>query len=255
MILFLLNQLISLRVNKKGKLEIYFDNVVGSQDLILNKTTYYNCFGEDFTVSRFSYFVSNFKFYKSDGSVYIVPQDSSYFLIRERNPESLTIRLDNIPVGEYERLEFFVGVDSMRNVSPLEKRKGVLDPGYNVRDESMYWTWNNGYIFMKLEGKSSVGNPVNGRFHYHIGLFGGYREKTVNNTRIVKISFNDDRVIVDRDKTPKIELRTDVLKFFNGNSINLSIRENSGVMAGQQELSAKLADNYQNMFSYYRTTP
>ena len=59
-----------------------FDNVAGSNDLVLNSGDYTNESGESLTVSQLQYFVSNFKFTGPRGKVFSVKQDDSYFFHR-----------------------------------------------------------------------------------------------------------------------------------------------------------------------------
>lgn len=232
-----------------GKIRIEFDNVVGNKNLVLKSVNYKNGSNEDFVVTKFNYFISNVKFTKADGSVYVVPQDSSYFLIKEDTKASQFITLNNVPLGDYVAAEFMVGVDSARNTAPIEKRFGVLDPAGSMMDDGMYWAWNSGYIFAKLEGRSSKGNPVNGKFYYHIGLFGGYNQRTVNNTRVVKIDFSSLKASVTATSVPEVHLLVDVLKVFDGPAINVSIADYNSIMAGQPIKSQQVADNYVNMFT------
>ncbi len=233
-----------------GSIRVEFDNVVGDQNLVLKGVKYYNQSGEDYVVTKFNYFVSNFKFYCTDGTVYTVPQDSSYFLVREDIRSSQFVTIPGVPVGDYDHVEFMIGVDSLRNTMPLEKRKGVLDPGGSMMEDGMYWAWNSGYIFVKLEGISSHGNPVNDKFYYHIGLFGGYDVRTVNNTRTVKVKFGNDIATVTTGDIPEVHLFADVSKVFDGGSTNLKISEFNSVMGGQPEKSQEIANNYQHMFTY-----
>src|SRR5215217_9572052 len=79
-----------------GKLRIEFDNVVGDKNLVLDGVTYKNASGEDFIVTKFNYFISNIKLTKADGSVFTVPQDSSYFLIKEDTKASQFVTLNNV---------------------------------------------------------------------------------------------------------------------------------------------------------------
>ena len=232
-----------------GKLRIEFDNVVGDKNLVLNGVNYKNAAGEDFVVTKFNYFISNIKLTKSDGSVFVVPQDSSYFLIKEDTKASQFVTLNNVPVGDYTAAEFMVGVDSARNAAPIEKRQGVLDPSGSMADDGMYWSWNSGYIFVKLEGTSSKGNPVNGKYYYHIGLFGGYAEKTVNNTRVVKVNFGSLKAPVTTTETPEVHLLVDVQKVFDGPGARVKIADYNSIMGGQQEKSQEIANNYANMFT------
>lgn len=233
-----------------GKLRIEFDNVVGEKNLVLNSVTYQNAANEDFTVTKFDYFISNIKLKRTDGSVYTVPQDSSYFLIKESVKTSQFVTLNNVPEGDYKEIEFMVGVDSLRNTADVSKRKGVLDPGGSMAEDGMYWAWNSGYIFVKLEGVSSVATSVNRKFYYHIGLFGGYNERTVNNTRVVTVPFGALTAPVSiTGKTPEVHLLVDVLKLFNGPGTNLSIAKFVMVMGSQQEKSQQIANNYSGMFT------
>lgn len=233
----------------KGKLTFEFDNVVGNKNLVLNGVTYKNASGEDFMVTKFNYFISNIRLTKIDGSVFTVPQDSSYFLIKEDTKASQFVTLNNIPVGDYVAAEFMVGVDSTRNTAPIEKRKGVLDPSGSMMEDGMYWAWNSGYIFVKLEGSSSKGNPVNGKFYYHIGLFGGYNEKTVNNTRVIKVNFGSLKAPVTTTDIPEVHFLVDVLKVFDGPAANIKIEEYNSIMGGQPVKSQEIANNYVNMFT------
>ncbi|GAB3950425.1 hypothetical protein GCM10028805_28440 [Spirosoma harenae] len=237
----------SISPGNMGKMRIAFDNVVGASDLKLNASTYQNAVGESFTITKFNYFVSNIRLRKEDGSEFIVPQDSSYFLVQEEKPASQTITLSNIPAGNYTGLTFMVGVDSTRSLADISLRTGVLDPGLN---DGMYWDWNSGYIFMKMEGISSVAPATqNNTFFYHIGGFGGgYNgKKTINNLRAVTLSFAAKSANIQPDKTPSVRIVTDALKVFNGPT-KLSIAQNSSVMF--DAYSTNIADNYAQMFSY-----
>jgi hypothetical protein len=232
-----------------GKLRIEFDNVVGDKNLVLNSVTYQNASKEDFVVSKFNYFISNIKLSRADGTVFVVPQDSSYFLVKEDTKASQFVTLNNVPAGDYNAVEFMVGVDSLRNTAPIEKRTGVLDPSGGMMGDGMYWAWNSGYIFVKLEGTSPVGNPVNNKFYYHIGLFGGYSERTVNNTRTVKVSFGESKASVSAGKTPEVHLLVDVLKIFDGPGARISIEANNSIMGGQPLKAQEVANNYVGMFT------
>ena len=234
-----------------GRMRLVFDNVAGAADLKLSTDTYQNTSGESFKITKFNYFVSNIRLRKADGSDYVVPQDSSYFLVEEERPTSQTITLNNIPTGNYTGLSFLIGVDSLRSLADISKRTGVLDPGLTTH-EPMYWEWNSGYIFLKLEGTSPAAPAAqNNLFFYHIGGFGGgYNgKKTISNLRTVMLPFRSDMASVQTNLTPSVRLKTDVLKIFNGPP-PLSIAQHSSVMF--EPYSTTIADNYTQMFSYDR---
>jgi hypothetical protein len=232
---------------ESGSMLVHFDNVVGNADLALNSGTYINAAGEDFTVTKLNYYVSNIKLTKPDGSSFTVPKDSSYFLIREGNVPSQTVRINNIPIGNYTGIEYIIGIDSLKSIADPSTRKGVLDESTGpTNEEAMYWNWNPGYIFLKFEGLSEASTIANGKYEYHIGGFGGRTEKTLNNIKTVKLSFGNQPAAVTTNTTPQVYIKADILKIFDGPT-QLSIAKNSAVMF--MPFSANIAANYANMFS------
>lgn len=238
--------------NDKGSIILEFDNVVGSQNLQLNgPQTYTNANGDQFNVTLLNYYISNIKLKKSDGTVYTVPQDSSYFLVQESNAASREIELNNIPAGDYTEVTFMVGVDSLRNTLDLSKRTGILDPAAHSGDDNMYWSWNSGYIFFKMEGLSpqaAADAAGNKKFRYHIGGFGGMNSKTINNIKTVTRTFGDDKATVRSSITPQVHIIVDVLKAFEGSS-KVSIGTNTTVMFAPY--SVNIANNYVEMFQVH----
>lgn len=236
--------------NKKGAIELHFDNRAGSADLVLNTTAYKNSFNEDMTFTRFDYYISNIKLIKEDGSIYTVPRDNSYFLVKENDAASQEIKLTGVPENNYTGVTFTIGVDSLKNVAPLAERTGVLDPSGAGAD--MYWAWNSGYIFVKMEGTSPSArlDSVSGirPFKYHIGLFGGYSTPTVNNIKEVTILFGGDKAAVReaKSKVPQAHINVDALKVVNGPN-NISVATTPVIMV--TPISANVAENYKSMFT------
>jgi hypothetical protein len=250
-ILIILISISTLSLNAQtGTLTLQFDNVVGNEDMVLNKKNYKNTLGEEFNISLFQYYVSNIRLAKSDGSEYVLPQNESYFLIREQDAKTQTVTLNNIPKGKYTGIRFTIGVDSVRNTADVSRRKGCLDVGGEAKD--MYWAWNSGYIFVKMEGTSPLvtlsekqKEPV---FLYHIGLYGGMGEKkTLNNIKLANVDFGGKKLKIKANKAQYMVIKTDASHILNG-STNVSFAKNSNVMAGP--FSAKIAENYSNMFSF-----
>lgn len=233
-------------------LSVEFDNIVGGQNLQLNTGSYKNAKGETFSVSILQYFISNIKVTKTNGTVYTVPQDSSYFLVRENDPATGFAKV-NVPVGDYSKLEFVLGVDSLRSTMDISQRKGVLDPSGGMED-GMYWGWNSGYIFFKMEGISSEApaDPSGqNKYRYHIGGFGGYNAPTINNIRKFSVDLNAGGVAkVRTGREANIHLMADVLKVFNGGN-QISISENPTVMFSA--FSVNIADNFDSMFHHDHT--
>lgn len=231
---------------------VEFDNIVGGQNLILNSVNYTNAAGELFSVSMLQYYVSNLQLRKTDGAIFILDQDSSYFLIRENDPQTRFARF-KIPAGDYDQISFIIGVDSLRSTMDLSKRTGVLDPSAG-HDEAMYWGWNSGYIFFRLEGISASAplDPSGQRkYRFHIGGFGGYSAPTINNIKRITLDLTTSGILQARKtRTPNIHLMADLLNVFNGTT-TLSIANNPTVMLS--DYSTAIAANYSTMFYHDHT--
>lgn len=228
------------------------NHIVGERPLILENETYVNFSGEKFSVTTFNYFISNIILVRDNDEEYIVPQDDSYFLIKEDNPLSKEIEL-LIPEGRYKTVKFMVGVDSLRSIADLSRRTGALDIAGGML-EGMYWTWNSGYIFVKLEGNCdqvAVDRTGQKKFRYHIGGFGGYKTPSLNNIKTVAIDLpRRGRIKAKNGKNTTVALQVDLLKIFDGNTL-ISLKENPAIMFGNT--SKAVAENYSKMFDHLST--
>jgi hypothetical protein len=229
------------------------NNMVGDRPLVLNEQTYTNSLGEKFNITTMNYFISNIRFRRKDRSEYVVPQDSSYFLVREVDSTTKKINL-TVPEDEYTAITFMIGVDSLRSTSDLKYRAGALDISGGMID-GMYWTWNSGYIFFKLEGTceaAKVDMTGQRKFRYHIGGFGGYNKPSLNNLKVVTIDLSEQGIVdTKKKKHATVNFQADALKVFNGKT-QMSIAKDSNVMFGN--LSKSVADNYSGMFSHVSTS-
>lgn len=238
---------------KGAELVLELQHTVGGKTLMIGTDTYRNAAGEQFNITTFNYFISNIRLLKKNGDEYMVPQDSSYFLVKENDPESKRIRL-RIPRGQYTAITFTLGVDSLRSTTDLSHRTGALDISGGML-EGMYWTWNSGYIFLKLEGnceQAAVDRTGQRKFRYHIGGFGGYSKPSLNNIRTVTIDLPADGIINARNNgRNRVLLQADALYVFDGKT-RISIAQKPSVMFG--DFSRIIAENYAAMFRHLATT-
>ena len=234
------------------KLTLEFNNVVGNKPLKLQDESYINEVGEKFNVTTFNYFISNIKLHEKDGKEYIIPQDSSYFLVKENDPASKKIKL-SIPPGKYTRITFTIGVDSLRSTLDISRRTGALDIAGGMLD-GMYWTWNSGYLFMKFEGdceQAELDRTGQRKFRYHIGGFGGYNKPSINNIRTLTIDLSKKGLVKAKNNaTSTVVFETDASRVFNGKT-KVSIAKNSTVMFG--DFSKLISENYTEMFRHIST--
>jgi len=146
------------------QLIVDFTAIANNEKLALTTKTYTNSSGDFFSVNMFNYYVSNVKLINVDGSVYIEPE--SYHLIKHTDGKT-SFTIEKLPQGDYTQIEFLIGVDSIRNISGAQV--GALDVA-----NQMFWEWESGYIFLKLEGNyvsSSV--TIEEAYAIHIGGFKG----------------------------------------------------------------------------------
>lgn len=226
---------------KKGTIILKFNNFFNNEPVQFGKE-YTNAHNEKLTIKTLNYFISNIRLTLKNGTEYIVPQDSCYFLIRQSDKSSMQIELNNLPEEKFTAINFMVGVDSTRNTLDVSKRTGTLDVGGAAK--GMYWAWNSGYIFFKMEGKSPIiPDSLENSFYYHIGGFGDFQSKTINNIKTRKLTF--EKPLSLKKKVPVININVDVATLFSGNTPIL-LSKDPDVMWG--DLSVKISDNYISSF-------
>lgn len=220
-------------VKSKGKLSLSFEHLVGNQSLVLNNQLYRNIQGEKFTVSKLNYYISNIQLKQANGKVW--KQRQSYYLIKANEPKSQHITISRIPIGKYTEVSFMIGVDKKRNNSGIQS--GALDPA-----NGMFWTWNTGYVFLKLEGKvfQQVSNEHQ-KFMYHCGGF-----KTHNNIKQKTFILGKNQLDITHSKPASLRLKVDIQKVFSGKH-TISIHKNTRLMSPAR--TAGIADNYQQTFT------
>ena len=147
--------------------------------------------------------------------------------MKESDADSKHFTIPNVPVGDYTGITFTIGVDSLRNVAGAQS--GALDPSNN-----MFWSWNTGYIFLKMEGTSP--ESPSKALVFHVGGF----MKPYNAIRTVSPSFNGKTVTVRPNHTPEIHLQADVLKLFTG--MRLADTGSTSHSAGAN--AVRIANNY-----------
>lgn len=138
---------------------------------------------------------------------------NSFHLIDADNALSSYLYLE-LPTGlSYNQILFSVGIDSATNVSGA--MGGDLDP-----TKAMYWTWQSGYINVKLEGNSNLCKTRNNEFAFHLG---GYATP-YQTYRQIKL---------DVQKSDTILVAVDVAIFFHG----INMTDQQSIMSPGREAS------------------
>ena len=221
-----------------GDAELYFDNGVAGDALILGDT-YTNSNGEALTINRLSYIISNLVLIKEDGTEFVYPKEESYFVISQE-AGLFTVHLENVEAGDYKKVRFGLGVDKQRYLQGETAQQSFWDL---AAQNNLTWTWSTGYKFINFEG--TFGNDAK-PFQVHQGsntATDNYREITLNLPTTARVRENEQ---------PSIHIKTDVNVLLDGD-IKIKLQDNlngactaAGIMGGQNLID--IAANSLKMF-------
>lgn len=213
-----------------GTVEVEFSHDWGhDNELTFGNNLVHSETGDTLSFTMIKYYISNIKLKKADGSEYIQPE--SYYLIDAADPAKSSIQIPNVPPGNYVGITYTIGVDSIRNVSGAQE--GALSTSNN-----MFWSWNTGYIFFKIEANSP--QSPNGKVKYHVGGFSGAN----NAIRSDYKSFGTDILNVNGPKKAKIHFHVDMEHVWHDNTTVNSL--NDIHMPGAN--AAKIANHFKSAF-------
>lgn len=222
-----------------GSLKVEFDQTYGDADFIQG-AVYTNTNGEEVSISKAKYIVSNIVLTKEDGSTYTVPKSQSYFIIDEFTEASTLLNLPNIPAGNYTKIKFGIGVDQEQFNLGATGQGNFLA---TAQDAGMMWSWSAGYKFLALEGMFTSSTQSTGAMYMvHTG-------KTGTDYNYAEITLNfPDKALVRTTITPQVHIMADLKQVLDGtNKINLS--EQAMVMGGAK--LALVTANLANMFEVH----
>ena len=143
-------------------LEISVRPTFNGEPLVLDSLRYQNAAGETLSVSRLSCLLSGFALERAEGS-WLECSNQVAWLDAAQHRD--TIRLENIPAGNYRSLRFHLGLDT--NANHADPAKFTADHPLNPNLNGLHWNWQGGYIFIALEGiwRDAAG-PSSG-YSYH----------------------------------------------------------------------------------------
>lgn len=217
-----------------GTVKMEFTNRVGDDPMSLGIPQYFNANGDQYSITKFNYFITNIKLNKADGSQYV--ETESYHLIKQTEPGTMAFDLAQVPNGTYKSITFMIGVDSLRNTTGAQT--GALD-----QNNDMYWDWNSGYIMVKMEGTSTASTQQGDMLQFHMGGFSGANSVL----RTVTLTFPNNGDLVVDGNLSHIHMKADINKMFAGDNL-IKFSELSAIHMGGAN-AKKIADNYRNMFS------
>jgi hypothetical protein len=212
-------------------IEIDIEHFFGSQALELNSAYYLTENQDSFQLSKLIYHLNNIKFFNASGD--LLYADDHYYLINLEEAGTSSFKFQNFD-GVISSMSFDIGVkDSATNA------EGLLNSKFN---DPMFWGMINGYINMKVEGKSpSVGNEA---VVLHVG---GYLDP-YKTARTVEVPFTS--LAENKLNKNQIVLKMDLAEYFTGpNTIDLA---STNLIHSPGIAAMNIADNWLNLFSFSR---
>jgi hypothetical protein len=219
---------------------LHFKATVHGQPLQLHKN-YINPFGETFRPDIFRFYIGKIRpALNSDTTTKDFP-DEGYHLIDFSDSAATTVHLQ-VPEGVYDEIHFLLGVDSIDQTSGAQS--GALDP---VR--GMFWTWNTGYLSLKIEGTSPDSREPFHAFSYHIG---GYRfpNRAISDIRIG--TDNGQKFRVGKKNITDLTIFIELDDFFDG-AIPLHIR-NTPACTTPGDTAVRILQNFAGAFTGIQTS-
>ena len=172
--LCLLFSVLTLDAQNKGGLKIHFVHPVGDYQMLQLDSGFVFNQKDSMVIHSLRYYISDIKLFQNNLEVY--SEINGYHLIDLSDPSSLYIELKLIKGIQYDEISFNLGIDSATNTAGA--LGGALDPS-----KGMYWSWQSGYINLKLEGKSNVSPQFGHQFQYHLGGY-LYPNLAIQNIRL-----------------------------------------------------------------------
>jgi hypothetical protein len=142
-----------------GRVTVELRHVVNGEAVVFDDIRYTNAAGDEYSVVRLEYLLSNLALHAADGSIHGV---RGPFYNDARTAASLQHVLEQVPSASYDAISFTFGLDETTNVSDA-----FLEEPWNSR---MAWPFplGGGYHYMILDG--FVRDPAGDRTHNtHLG--------------------------------------------------------------------------------------
>lgn len=207
---------------QKNESIIEFAPTFNNLPLELNKN--YSLKNDSLKILTLKFYISNINFYQNNQ--FIDSVSKRYNLIDFENPETMSIKFLRTNSKAFNKICFSIGIDSLTNVSGALGED--LDP-----TKGMYWTWQSGYVNIKLEGQSKICPSRNNLFNFHIG---GY-QYPYNSIQNLNFSTKGNR---------KIILNLDISKLLNG----INLHEIYEVMSPSKKAFA-IAQQFSNAITVF----
>ncbi len=202
--------------------------MVDGSPITFDTIIYTNQAGNNYSVTRLQYYISNIKLIKTDGTKIGLP---GIYYVDSRILEKNKINFANPLEGNYSGIEFLIGLDSSSNIS------GSLPN--TLENLGMAWPepMGGGYHFMKMEGYFINGSSSFG-YAMHLG----------NNGYTVSANAQNKLFQILHDKANTVSIQMNINDWYkNPHIYDFNIDGNYSM--GNIAAMTKLAENGVDVFN------
>lgn len=224
-----------------GEVNINFKATFGGEPLVMNRNYTYTD-GTPIFFNRFNFFISDLGLDQDVGTDITELSDVERIDFSDVNIdeasalEGVTLTMEGIPVGDYSRLAFGIGVSQELNGS----KPSDYGSTHALSSTSDYWLAWESYIFSKIEGRIDTdGDGMNETgVSYHLGSDSSYREVKMNETSTVS-----------KDNPLTINVVIDLEKILVADATEFLDVKNTTAVHDDSELVTFLMDNFKFAFN------
>ncbi|MDC0088277.1 cytochrome C peroxidase [Akkermansiaceae bacterium] len=143
-----------------GDLKVQIEHRYDGKRLALNSLSYQA--GDTFSVTRLSYLLSGFALRAPDGTWTELADQYAFIDLESRRT---SFYLSDVPDGEFSAVRFSIGLP--KEVNHSDPASHAADHALNTNLNLLHWTWQDGYIFLALEGAYRKKDNEIGGYVYH----------------------------------------------------------------------------------------
>jgi hypothetical protein len=131
--------------SSNGSLTISLNHQFNGNALQLSPVQYVTTANDTIKITQLTYYITNIVLTTKQGAKVNLGNAN---LVDFIPPGASSFTINNVPAGNYTNISYLIGVDSTRNSTGTNQ--GDLDP-----NNGMYWSWNTGYVFVRIKGRFS----------------------------------------------------------------------------------------------------
>ena len=201
---------------------------IDSLPLSFDKLSLTNAAGQNFSVTRLDFLLSDFALHQRNGA-WLEKTNWQAFLSLRENRSSFGV--EKIPGGDYDKIRFYVGLTPEINHTKPEiyPADHPLNPVLN----GLHWGWAGGYVFFAIEGNWKTSDGKLSGYSYHLG----------NDWQLMTVEIP---VALNLEKQNSIELALNLNHFFD---FKLSEENSSTHSRKDDEFATQLKKNVERAFA------